>query len=189
MYRALTWAAQRRGHHFADAAGLTELAHRLDIDIQPPTADDGRQYTVLIDGEDATWDLRQPEVDRNVSEVARHPSVREVMRSRQRAIGLRGQVVMVGRDIGTIVLPEAKLKVYLEASLSERAARRVAELSKRGQSVERDAVEAEVARRDELDSHVMDRAPDALVLSTDDLTPQEEVDVIVAQLREQEASG
>lgn len=189
MYRALTWAALRRGLDLTDAAGLTELAHRIEIDIQPPTADDGRQYTVLIDGEDTTWDLRRPEVDRNVSLAASHPPVREVMRTRQRAIGLRGGVVMVGRDIGAIVLPEARLKVYLEASLGQRAARRVAELRKRGQLVEPAAIEAEVARRDALDSHVMGRAPDALVLSTDDLTPEDEVDVIVAQLREQEAGG
>lgn len=188
MYRALTWVALQRGHQLGDAATLAGLAQDLDIDVQAPTVSDGRQYTVLIDGEDVTWELRRPEVDRHVSLVASHPPVREVMRARQRAIGMRGRVVLVGRDIGTIVLPEAKLKIYLDASLGQRAARRVAELRKRGQSVEPAAIEADVARRDALDRHVMDIAPDALVLSNDELTPEQEIEVILARLQEQPAS-
>jgi cytidylate kinase len=180
MYRALTWAGLLRGFKLDDAAMMAALAQKLDIDIQAPTVADGRQYTVLIDGDDVTWDLRRPEVDRHVSLVASHPPVREVMRARQRALGMRGRVVMVGRDIGTMVLPEAQLKFYLEASLGERATRRVAELRKRGQAVDRAAIEADVARRDALDRHVMDRAPDALMLSNDDLSPEQEVDVIMA---------
>jgi len=185
MYRALTWAGVQHGSKLDDPATMAALARKLDIDIQAPNVADGRQYTVLVDGEDVTWDLRRPEVDRQVSLVAGHPPVREVMRARQRAIGLRGGVVMVGRDIGTIVLPEAKLKIYLDASLGERAARRAAELRQRGQVVEPSAIEADVARRDALDRHVMDRAPDALVLSNDDLSPQQEIDVIMAYLRDQ----
>jgi len=184
MYRALTWAALRRGLRLDDAASMTALARDLNIDIQPPEVADGRQYTVLVGGEDVTWDLRRPEVDRHVSLAASHPPVREVMRARQRALGMRGGVVMVGRDIGTIVLPEARLKIYLDASLAERAARRAAELRQRGQAVEPAAIEADVARRDALDRHVMECAPDALVLSTDDLTPEQEVDAIMARLRQ-----
>jgi cytidylate kinase len=183
MYRALTWAGLRRGLDLGDAALMAALAYKLGIDIQVPNVADGRQYTVLVDGEDATWDLRRPEVDRHVSLVAGHPPVREVMRARQRAIGLRGGVVMVGRDIGTIVLPEAKLKIYLDASLGERAARRAAELRQRGQAIEPATIEADVARRDALDRHVMHRAPDALVLNSDDLSPEQEVDVIMAHLQ------
>jgi len=185
MYRALTWAALQRSLPLGDAAQMAALARELDRDIREPTAADGRQYTVLVDGEDVTWDLRRPEVDQQVSLVAGHPQVREVLRARQRAIGMRGRVVMVGRDIGTIVLPEAQLKIYLDAALGERAARRVAELRQRGQVVEPATIEAEVARRDALDRHVMDRAPDALVLSSDDLSIEQEVDVIMAYLREQ----
>lgn len=182
MYRALTWAALQRRVDPGDADGLAGLARDLAIDIQPPTLADGRQYTVLVDGADVTWELRSPEVDKNVSLAAKHPSVRAVMRARQRAIGLRGRVVMVGRDIGTVVLPEARLKIYLEASLGARAERRAAELRARGIAADLDAIAADVARRDALDQHVMGRAPDALVLQNDALLPEQEVDLIVERL-------
>jgi len=122
-----------------------------------------------------------------VSQAASHPAVREVMRGRQRAIGMRGQIVMVGRDIGTIVLPEARLKIFLEASLRERAARRAAELRQRGQPAELASIEADLARRDGLDQHVMGRAPDALVLSNDDLSPDQEIELIMGLWRAQSA--
>jgi cytidylate kinase len=183
MYRALTLAALRRGVDPGDAAGLAALARDLDIDLQPPTAEDGRQYTVLVDGADATWDLRLPEVDRNVSLAASHPAVRDIMRARQRAIGMRGRIVMVGRDIGTIVLPEARLKIYLDASLRARAARRAAQLEARGEPADRAAIESDVARRDALDSHVMGLADDAIILSNDALSPEQEVEFILERWR------
>ena len=182
MYRALTWAALQRQLDVRDPDALAALAQDLAIDIAPPTQDDGRQFTVYVDATDATWELRSASVEQNVSQAARHPAVRAIMRARQRAIGLRGRVVMVGRDIGTIVLPEARLKVYLETSLHARAARRAAELQARGLAADTAAIEADVARRDALDQHVMGRAPDALVLNNDDLSPEAEVDAIVAQL-------
>jgi CMP/dCMP kinase len=185
MYRALTLAALRRGISPDDTAGLVALARDLDIDIQPPTLSDGRQYTVLLDGQDATWDIRRPEVDQQVSEAARHPAVREVMRAHQRAIGMRGRVVMVGRDIGTIVLPEARLKIYLNASLQARAERRASQIRERGDQADLAAIEANVARRDSLDRHVMDQAPDALVLNNDALSPEQEVELILARLSAQ----
>ncbi len=137
----------------------------------PPTIADGRQYTVLVDGDDATWDLRQPDVERNVSLVASYPAVREVMRAGQRAIGRRGRVVMVGRDIGSVVMVDAPLKIYLEASLAERARRRAAELQSRGRDVRFDEIQSDVARRDALDQHVMAAAPDAVVIHSDGLSP------------------
>jgi cytidylate kinase len=184
MYRALTWAALGRGVDPRDGTATAALAHMLDIQVLPPTVADGRQYTVLVDGEDATWELRRPDVERQVSLAASYPAVREVMRARQRAIGLRGRVVMVGRDIGNIVMPDAALKIYLEASLEERARRRTAELRARGDDVSFEAVQAEVARRDALDQHVMAPAPDALVLHSDGLSPAEVVEAILAH-REQ----
>jgi CMP/dCMP kinase len=188
MYRALTLAALRRNVAPGDAAAMAALAHDLDIDIQPPTANDGRQFTVHVDGEDVTWDLRGPDVDRNVSLASSHPPVREILRQRQRAIGLRGRVVMVGRDIGAIVLPEARLKIYLEASLRARAERRVAQLHARDQPADLGAIEADVARRDGLDHHVMGRAPDAIVLSNDALSVEQEVELILRHLAELEGS-
>src|SRR5262245_2943812 len=124
MYRAATWAVLRHGVDPYNEEATAALARALDIELLPPTDSDGRQYKVLVDGQDITWELRFPEVERLVSLVASYPAVREVMRAQQRKIGLRGQIVMVGRDIGRIVLPEAALKIYLEASLDERARRR-----------------------------------------------------------------
>lgn len=180
MYRALTWAALRDNVDLRDAEATAALARRLDIQVRPPTEADGRQYTVLVDGRDVTWELRHPEVERQVSLAASYPAVRAVMRAQQRAIGLCGRVVMVGRDIGTIVMPEAPLKIYLEASLEERARRRTAELRARGRLAGLDEVRAEVARRDMLDEHVMRPAPDALVISNEGRAPIEVMEEILA---------
>jgi CMP/dCMP kinase len=179
MYRALTWAALRRCVDPGDARATAALAHEIRIDVLPPTIADGRQYTVLVDGYDATWELRQPDVERNVSLAASYPAVREVMRHQQRAIGLRGRVVMVGRDIGNIVMPDAPLKIYLEATIEERARRRAAELRARGRDVSLDEVQAEVARRDALDKHVSAPAPDAVVIHSDGLSPADVVEAIL----------
>lgn len=184
MYRALTWAAIKQSVDPGDELATAALARDLDIDVEPPTVVDGRQYTIRVDGQDVTWDLRRPEVDQQVSRAAGHPAVREILRARQRAIGMRGQVVMVGRDIGAIVLPEARLKIYLEASLHARAVRRAAELRARGVDVELAALETDLARRDALDQHVMAPAHDALVLSNESLSPSEEVDFILLRLAE-----
>jgi cytidylate kinase len=182
MYRALTWAVLRRGIDPSDPIATAALARDLDIDVLAPTLNDGRQYTVLVDGQDVTWDLRRPEIDRQVSLVASHPAVREILRAWQRTIGLRGKVVMVGRDIGSVVLPEAGLKIYLEASLGARASRRAADLHARGHTADLDAIQADVARRDQLDQHIMAPSPEALILHSDTLSPEQEVELILEQL-------
>ena len=179
LYRALTWAALQ--HHVAldDETAQADLARRITIDVQPPSVDDGRQYSVLVDGRDVTWELRQPIVEQNVSKVARYPAVRDVLRTRQRAIGHSGRVVMVGRDIGSVVMPDAPFKVYLVASLEERARRRAADAQARGLHVGQAEIRADIERRDALDSHVMNPAPDAMIVSTDGLSPEQVVDLIV----------
>lgn len=182
MYRALTWAALQRQVDLHDADAVAALAEQINIQVLPPTVSDGRQYTVLVGGEDVTWGLRTPDVEANVSRAARYPAVRDVMRARQRAIGLRGHVVMVGRDIGSIVMPDAALKVYLLASLEERARRRCIELAERGREVDLAKIQAEIARRDDLDQHVMYAAPDAVVLSSDGRTPDEVVEDVLQRL-------
>jgi cytidylate kinase len=179
MYRALTWAALRRGVDPADRAATATLARSIDIQVLAPTIADGRQYTVLVDGVDATAELRLPEVERHVSRAASYPEVREAMRAQQRAIGQRGRVVMVGRDIGNIVMPDAALKIYLEATLAERARRRAAELHDRGRDVSLAEVQAEIARREALDQHVMAPAPDAVVIHSDGLAPADVVEAIL----------
>lgn len=170
MYRAVAWAALRKGIPVENEEALTHLAETMDLEILPPTAADGRPYTVRVEGEDITWALRSPEVDAVVSQVSVYPGVRRALTQRQRQIGLRGRVVMVGRDIGTVVLPEADLKLYLDADLETRAQRRYRELRERGQEVSFEEVLETMRQRDALDQGreiaPLRPAPDAVVLDT-----------------------
>jgi len=177
MYRAVTWAALTRGVPVEDERAVTALAEGLHIDITRPTVDDGRQYTVLADGEDVTWDIRSPEVDANVSVISAYPGVRRAMVAHQRRIAAAGRVIMVGRDIGSVVLPDADLKLHLDATPQERARRRWLERQARGESVTYEEVLAMMLRRDEIDSHRAVsplRVPDgAVVIDTTGLTVEE----------------
>ena len=181
MYRAATWAALARGVTISDEAAVTKLTESLQIDVKPPSQDDGRQYDVLCDGVDVTWAIRAPEVDANVSPVSVYPGVRSALTAQQRRIGLRGNVVMVGRDIGTVVLPEAPLKIYLDASAEERARRRFSEVQARGdQSQTYEAILENVKRRDAIDSGrataPLRAAPDAVIIDSTDLSVEEVVE-------------
>lgn len=173
MYRATTLAALRAGISAADEARVTELAELIRIDVQPPGVEDGRQYDVLLDGEDVTWQIRTGEVDSNVSQISAYPGVRRAMTEQQRQIGKRGRVVMVGRDIGTVVLPEADIKIYLDASVEARARRRYEELVARGEQVDLEQVLRATAARDEIDStreHApLKAAEDAVILDSTEL--------------------
>ncbi|MEE8567905.1 MAG: (d)CMP kinase [Anaerolineales bacterium] len=173
MYRAVTLAALRREVSIEDESTVTEIAISLNIDVRPPSIKDGRKYDVLLGGEDITWDIRLPEVDANVSQVSMYPGVRQAMTQRQREIGLRGKVVMVGRDIGTVVLPEADLKIYLDASDEARALRRYLENQERGGGEPYRVILCSMRDRDRIDS-TRDLAPlraasDAIVLDTTEL--------------------
>lgn len=172
MYRALTFAAMEAGLDLHEGAALEDLAARLVIEVAPPTAADGRQYTVYADGADVTWAIRAPAVERNVSLVARYPGVRRELVRQQQQVGRRGRVVMVGRDIGTVVMPDADLKIFLQASLEQRARRRAEEAPERAGL---EQVRDDLARRDSLDAHVLRPAADAVILSSDSLSPDEEV--------------
>lgn len=153
MYRAVTWAALDRSIDIADESAVTRLASSLSIDVRPPSKDDGRQYDVICDGEDVTWAIREPQVDQAVSPVSVYPGVRSAMTAQQRRIGLQGKVIMVGRDIGTVVLPEAQLKIYLDATAEERAQRRHSEVQARGNHSQTfDEILAAMKRRDAIDS-------------------------------------
>jgi CMP/dCMP kinase len=152
MYRAVTWAALLHKVDANNEPAVTALAEQIVIDIQPPSASDGRACDVLVDGQDATWEVRKPEVEAYVSIVAAYPGVRKALSAQQRRIGLRGRVVMVGRDIGTVVLPEADLKIYLDASAEVRAKRRYDEVVNRGKSADYEAILANVRERDRIDS-------------------------------------
>ncbi len=177
MYRAVTWMALERGVDVADEDGVTALARTMKIDITRPSVDDGRQYTVLADGDDVTWDIRRPEVDGSVSPVSAYPGVRRVLTEQQRLIADRGRVVMIGRDIGTVVMPDADLKIYLDASPEERARRRYLELLERGEDADYDKILRAMKRRDRIDSNravaPLRAAEDAIRVETDNLSIDE----------------
>lgn len=177
MYRAVTWQALDQGLDSRNEAAVTRLAENIDIDVQPASVGDGRLCDVLIDGRDVTWETRSEAVDANVSIVAAYPGVRLAMRDHQRQIGQRGRVVMVGRDIGTVILPEADLKIYLDASPAERARRRHDELRARGVAADFNDVLAVVQERDRIDSTrdmaPLSAAPDAVRLDSDNLTAEQ----------------
>lgn len=153
MYRAMTLACLQRGVPVEDQPAVEDLAERVRIDVRAPSVPDGRQYDVLLESEDVTWALRSPEVEASVSQVSAYAGVRKAMSARQREIGLRGRVVMVGRDIGTVVLPEADVKIYLDASDVARARRRWLEAQSRGEPVgPLDDVLRALRERDRFDS-------------------------------------
>ncbi len=177
MYRAVTLAALEREISPGDEEAVSEIARRVDIVVQLPTVDDKRQYDVLMDGEDVTWAIRSTEVDTNVSLVSSYPVVRQEMTRIQREIGFKGKVVMVGRDIGTVVMPEADLKIYLDASLEARAKRRTEECLQRGEQADIEENLRKMRERDRFDS-TRDLAPlipaqDAVVLDTTNMTADE----------------
>lgn len=188
MYRAVTWAALRQGIDIADEPAVVALAERLHIDVLPPTKDDGRQYTVLADGEDITWAIRETDVEAGVSPVSAYAGVRDALVAQQRRISAQGRVVMVGRDIGTVVLPGADLKLYLDAHLEERARRRYIELVERGQKTSFHSVLAAMQRRDRIDSGrqvaPLQPADDAIIIDTSDLTTEQVLERVETLIRE-----
>ena len=177
MYRAITWLTLRRGLDVSDEAAITSLAETVPIDVRPPSQDDGRACDVIVEEIDITWETRSPEVDANVSVVSAYPGVRRALSAQQRRIGERGQVVMVGRDIGTVVLPGADLKIYLVASAEERARRRYDEILARGESANYEEILSKVIERDRIDS-TRDVAPlkaaeDAILVDSNNLNAEE----------------
>jgi cytidylate kinase len=180
MYRAVTWVALQQGADLMDGELLSILAENVKIDVSTPSIDDGRDSDIMADGKDITWEIRKPEVDANVSVVSAYPGVRNALSAQQRRIGLRGKVVMVGRDIGTVVLPDAELKIYLDASVEERARRRFLESSERGESVLLGTVLKNLKRRDKIDSSreiaPLRAAEDAIVINTDNMDIEQVLD-------------
>ena len=191
FYRTLTHQALREGIAPDDAAALADLARRMRIAIVPPTATvaDGRQYTVLLDGEDVTTELRTPAVDANVSRMSSPAAVRETLIARMREMAANTPVVMVGRDIGTVVLPDAELKIFLTTSIEERANRRHGDLvAKYGaESPSLEDVRREIAQRDALDMPHMRVADDAVSLNNDSLQADEVVELILRLLDKRRA--
>jgi len=173
MYRALTWLALRDGVPLDEEEALAVLARAHPVSFTD-------RDTVEIDGADVTGAIREPEIDRCVPVVARHPAVREVMRECQRALGTLGNAVIEGRDIGTVVAPDAEVKVFLVADESERARRRT--VDRPGVGVE--TLASDLRKRDERDAANTRPAVDALLLDTTELTIDEVVDRIAALVSE-----
>ena len=189
LYRAVALAALRSGVSPDDEKTLSRIAAEAQISVRPPSRQDGRLYDVWLNGEDVTWSVREPEVGAIVSRVAEHAAVRAALLPLQRRIASGGPVVMVGRDIGTVVVPDAGLKVYLDASAEERARRRFREGSQRGSTQGFEAVLRETRERDAIDSGrqtaPLRPAADAVQIDTDGRP----VDRIVAEIEELARSG
>ena len=184
MYRAVTWLALKLDMDLSDEAKVTALAEDTSIDIAPASKADGRACDVLIAGQDITWETRLPEVEANVSAVSAYRGVRAALSNQQRRIGQRGKVVMVGRDIGTVVLPEADLKIYLDASAEERAQRRYAEIIARGGEADYDELLAKVIERDRIDSTrdvaPLKAAPDAVTINSNEMNAEQVFEKVLA---------
>ncbi|MEP7200213.1 MAG: (d)CMP kinase [Chloroflexota bacterium] len=182
MYRAVTCMALRHRLDVNDEARVSALAEQIRIDVLPPSVADGRQNTILADGEDITHAIRSREIDANVSVVSSYRRVRDAMVRQQRAIGERGRVVMIGRDIGTVVLPAADVKVYLTASVEERARRRFVENVARSDATAYAEVLRLMQRRDELDTGRVNSplrpAADAHIVDSDRMSVAQVVDAI-----------
>lgn len=185
MYRAATLAVLRNKGDINNEDAVVELTSNLDMSIESPMdMTDGRIYTVLLDNVDVTWDLREADVDANVSQVSAYAGVRRNLVSRQREMARGGEVVVVGRDIGTVVLPTAPLKLYIVASAEERAKRRWQENQSRGEQVDYESILAEIIRRDDFDANrqhsPMQQAPDAIRIDTSGRSAQQILREIMA---------
>ena len=176
MYRALTWLAMRRSLDLGGAEALAELAR-----AEPVTFDE--EGRVWIAGTDVTSSIRDTRIDRMVPVVARHTPVREVMRERQRQLGSQGDVVIEGRDIGTVVAPGAEVKVYLVADHDERAKRRMSDRP----GIGADALATDLKLRDESDAARMQPAEDAETIDTTDLRVEDVVERIEQIVRSRSA--
>ncbi|MBI4495291.1 MAG: (d)CMP kinase [Chloroflexi bacterium] len=193
LYRAATWQALRQGMPVDDGPALAKIIDTTAIEVRPASVGDGRLADVWVDGQDVSWQVRRPEVDRHVSAVAAHPEVRAALVEVQRAVAHRQPTVMAGRDIGTVIFPEACLKIFLTASPEERARRRLAETQPEAGAEAFQAVLEALQARDELDRSrevaPLRKAPDAIEIDTDRLSIDEVVQRIVALARARACGG
>lgn len=184
MYRAVTLEALRRGVDTTDEEALVRVVTSIDLNIVFQ-GDQGN--LVYLDGEDVTELIRQPNVTALVSEVSTHKKVREFIVALQDQIGRQGSVVMDGRDIGTVVMPDADWKIFLQATVEERAKRRASELERRGLSVDLEELKEQIRRRDHLDStrdnSPLRRADDALEIDTTSLNVAEVVQKLLGLIK------
>ena len=183
MYRAITWASIQQQINFDNQDALAELTKTLNIEV---ILEDGEQI-LKVDGTDITDELRDPDVELNVSKISQVGSVRHELVSQQRAIASTGDIVMVGRDIGTVVIPEADLIIYLDASIQIRAKRRHDEMRRKGHRIELENLVEEIKTRDNMDSNRKDSplmsAKDAVIINTDRLRIDQVVNLILESIQ------
>jgi cytidylate kinase len=182
MYRAVTWLSMKLNLQMSDRQGITKLAAESNIELRPP-ATAGELMRVFINGEEVTKEIRTQKVTQKTSTVAAFASVREHMVEQQRQMAKKGGVVLDGRDIGTVVLPDADLKIFLTASAEVRAKRRLAELIASGEHPDYPALLKDIIDRDQKDSNrviaPLRMADDSILLLTDNMTAEEVVSHIV----------
>lgn len=183
MYRALTLKAVRRGMDLEDSDALTGLARNTKIDLRNVSG----SLKVFLDGEDVSGFIRTPELTNNVKFIARVPGVRREMVKLQRVIGGRSSAVLEGRDIGTVVFPDAKFKFYLDADVGERSRRRHKELLETGQNADLGDIKNDVMKRDESDMNrdvgALKKAPDAVLVDTTDLSIEEVTEKLLSYIK------
>ncbi len=188
LYRAVTWVALEEGISPSDGERLAKLAAAMEIEVKPAPPGDPRQTIVLADGEDVSLAIRSPQVDANVSEVSAHAEVRKALIDLQRSMAEKGGVIMAGRDMGTVVWPEAEVKLFLVASQEERAERRQRQAEEQGIHLDFGRVLEEMRRRDEYDSGrsvaPLRPAPDAVILDTTHLPIEQVVERVLDMVRE-----
>jgi cytidylate kinase len=181
MYRAFTWKVLKSGISIENEQKLCQLANTTKFDFVPLQ---GCYLSPLIDDEDVSPNLFRPEVEEHVSLTSKIAGVRQTLIQEQRRLAQRGKVVMAGRDIGTVVLPWAELKIFLTASTEERAKRRYKELLERGENSSMESVLADLKKRDEMDIHrtisPLKPAEDATIIDTENFTLEQVVDKIYA---------
>jgi len=181
LYRAFTWKVLKSGISANDKNKLCHLASASKFDFVP--SQEG-YLSPLVDGEDISPELLRPEIEKQVSLISKVAGVRQALVSEQRNLAQRGNVVMAGRDIGTVVLPWAELKIFLTASTEERAKRRYNELLEQGENSSLERVLVELKRRDEMDIHrtvsPLKPAVDAIIINTENLSLEKVVEKIYA---------
>jgi len=191
FYRAITLLAIERQLNFDDPQQIAQLAQKTRLDMTPDPGDDQRQYTLLADGEDITLKIHSPLVDSKVSVVAANPAVRDALMDVQRMVARRGKAILAGRDIGTVVLPDADLKVYIDASLDIRAERRYQQRIDNGETADLDAIREAMRARDQYDSSrktaPLQRANDAIYLDTTTLTLDESIEALYQIIKQHQS--
>lgn len=190
MYRAVTLAALNLGISISDEKSISSLAENIVIEINNPTKNDGRINDIFVNNRDVTWEIRDQKVNENVSQVSTYRRVRKAMTLQQRRIGEKGNIVMIGRDIGTVVMPRAEWKFFLSASPEERARRRLLEMNKNDKSITFESIIKSIRERDEIDSSrelaPLKPADDAIIIDTDGKNCDEVTNLIIRSIEDKE---